>query len=236
MNGGRSSGLMHDKMIIVDSQTLFMGSWNLSYNDTYRNNNNLLQITEPRLIANYQAKFNELFVDKHFGTHATVKIPNPFLVIGGMQVENYMAPEDDVMAKLVQYVQGAQKSVHYMIFTYTHADLSAAMIARAKAGVDVQGVIEDRGATEGALVPLFCAKLPVKVDGNKYTMHHKVIIIDGQTVITGSFNFTKSADTENDDNVLVLHSAAVAALYEQEYQKVYGLGTVPKAADIKCTK
>jgi phosphatidylserine/phosphatidylglycerophosphate/cardiolipin synthase-like enzyme len=236
VNGGRSSGLMHDKMIIVDSKTLFMGSWNLSYNDTFRNNNNLLKITDPKLIANYQAKFNELFVDKHFGTHAKVKIPNPSLAIDGVQVENYMAPEDDVMAKLVQYVQGAKKSVHYMIFTYTHADLSAAMISRSKAGVDVEGVIEDRGASQGALPDLFCANLPVKTDGNKYTMHHKVIVIDSQTVITGSFNFTKSADTENDDNVLVIHSAAVAALYEQEFQKIYGAGNVPAAADIKCTK
>jgi len=164
------------------------------------------------------------------------RIPNPSLVIDGVQVENYMAPEDNVMAKLVQSVQGAKKSVHYMIFTYTHADLSAAMIASSKAGVDVEGVIEDRGASEGALPALFCAKLPVKTDGNKYTMHHKVIIIDGQTVITGSFNFTKSADTENDDNVLVIHSAAVAALYEQEFQKIYGAGNVPAAANVKCTK
>ena len=234
VNGGRSSGLMHDKIIIVDSKILFIGSWNLSYNDSYRNNNNLLKITDPRLIANYQAKFNELFVSKKFGTHAAVKVPNPSLVIDGVQVENYMAPEDDVMDKLVQYVQGARTSVHYMIYTYTHADLSSAMIARAKAGVDVKGVIEDRGATEGALVPLYCAKLPVEVDGNKYTMHHKVIIIDGQTVITGSFNFTKAADTENDDNVIVIHSAAVAALYEQEFQKIYGQGKAPDAANIKC--
>jgi len=234
VDGGRSSGLMHDKMVIVDGATLFMGSWNLSYNDTYRNNNNLLKITDPKLIANYQAKFNELFVDKHFGAKAKVKVPNPSLVIDGVTVENYMAPEDEVMAKLVQYVGTAQKTVHYMIFTYTHDDLANAMIARAKAGVQVEGVIENRGASQGSLVPLFCAGMPVKTDGNKYTMHHKVIVIDGQTVVTGSFNFTRSADTENDDNVLVIHSPAVAAIYEQEYQKVSSIGLTPQAADIKC--
>ena len=236
VNGGRSSGLMHDKMIIVDSKTLFMGSWNLSYNDTYRNNNNLLKITDPKLIANYQAKFNELFVDHKFGSHAQVKVPYPSLSIDGVQVENYFAPEDHVMDKLVSYVQNAKKSVHYMIYTYTDTDLANAMIAQSQAGLDVQGVIEERASTEGALVPLFCAKLPVKVDGNKYTMHHKVIIIDGETVITGSFNFTKSADTVNDDNVLVIHSPAVAALYEQEFQRIYGAGSAPKAAAIKCKK
>jgi phosphatidylserine/phosphatidylglycerophosphate/cardiolipin synthase-like enzyme len=234
VDGGRSSGLMHDKMIIVDGQTLFMGSWNMAYNDTYRNNNNLLEISEPRLIANYQAKFNELFVDKHFGSKAKVKVPNPSLTIDGVQVENYFAPEDDVMARLVSYVQGATKSVHTMIFTYTHADLSAAMIASAKKGVDVLTVIENRGASQGALPALFCAGLAVKTDGNPYTMHHKVMIIDGQIVITGSFNFTKSADTSNDDNVLVIHSAAVAALYEAQFQTIYGMGETPKAADITC--
>ena len=234
VDGGRSSGLMHDKIYIVDGKTLFMGSWNLSYNDTYRNNNNVLRITDPKLIANYQAKFNELYVDKKFGTHAQVKVPNPSLTIDGVAVENYFSPEDDVMSKLVGYVQGAKKSVHFMIFTYTHQDLSDAMIARAKAGVDVQGVIENRGASQGAMVPLACAKLPVKLDGNKYTMHHKVIILDGNTVITGSFNFTQSADKENDDNVIVIHSAAVAAQYEQEYQKIYGQGTAPDTSGYKC--
>ena len=138
------------------------------------------------------------------------------------------------MDKLVQYVQGAKKSVHYMIFTFTDQDLANAMIAQSKAGLDVQGVIEDRGASQGALPSLFCAKLPVKIDGNKYTMHHKVIVIDGQTVITGSFNFTKSADTANDDNLLVIHSPAVAALYEQEYQRINAAGKVPAAANITC--
>jgi phosphatidylserine/phosphatidylglycerophosphate/cardiolipin synthase-like enzyme len=235
-DGGRTNGLMHDKMVIIDGKLLFMGSWNLSYNDTYRNNNNLLRITDPKIIANYQAKFNEMFVKKLFGAKAEVKVPYPTMAIDGVKVENYFSPEDEVMAKLVALVGSAKKSVHYIIFTYTHLDLSNAMIARAKAGVQVSGVIEDRGASQGALVPLFCAKLPVKTDGNKYTMHHKVIIIDGETVITGSYNFTKSADDSNDDNVLVIHSPAVAALYEQEYQKLYASGETPDAKEIDCAK
>jgi len=234
VDGGRSSGLMHNKIIIVDGKTLFMGSWNMSYNDTYRNNNNLLVITDPTLIANYQAKFNELFVDKRFGTHATVGAQTPSLTPGGVPVENYFSPVDHVMDKLVSAVQGAQKTVHYMIFTYTDQPLAQAMIARAKAGLEVEGVIEDRGASQGAFPSIFCAGLPVKLDGNKYTMHHKVIIIDGQTVITGSFNFTKTADQANDDNVLIIHSPAVAALYEGEFQKIYGQGVTQDASKVKC--
>lgn len=234
VNGGRSNGLMHDKIIIIDSHILFMGSWNMSYNDTFRNNNNLLEITDPTLIANYQAKFNELFLDKKFGTHATVGAQTPQLNIGGVQVLNYFSPVDNVMDKLVGLVNGAQHSVRFMIFTYTDQNLANAMIGRFQAGVDVAGVIENRGASQGALIPLACAKVPVKVDGNKYTMHHKVIVIDNQIVITGSFNFTKSADTANDDNVLIINDPAVAQQYLQEFDRINAVAKDPDPTDIKC--
>ena len=234
VNGGRSSGLMHDKIIIIDGKILYMGSWNMSYNDTFRNNNNLLRITNTTLIANYQAKFNELFVDKRFGTHAEVGAQTPQMTINGVQVENYFSPVDHVTDKLVSYVQGAQKSIRFMIFTYTSSGLANAMIARYQAGVDIQGVIEDRGASNGALVPLFCAKLPVKVDGNKYTMHHKVIVSDESIVITGSFNFTKSADEENDDNVIIIHNPDLARLYLQEFDRIWSQGKSPDPTIISC--
>lgn len=234
VNGGRSSGLMHDKIIIVDSRILFVGSWNLSYNDTFRNNNNLLEITDPTLIANYHAKFNELFVGQQFGRHATVGAQTPQMNIGGVQVENYFSPVDLVMDKLIAYVQGAQRSIRFIAFTYTDVNLANAMIERFQAGVDVKGVIENRGASNGAMVPLFCATLPVQVDGNKYTMHHKVIVIDESIVITGSYNFTKSADDENDDNVIVIHSPALARLYLQEFDRVNSIAQPPDG--ITCTK
>jgi phosphatidylserine/phosphatidylglycerophosphate/cardiolipin synthase-like enzyme len=236
VDGGRLDGLMHDKMIIIDGKTLFVGSWNLSYNDTYRNNNNLLKITNPNIIANYQAKFEELFVDRRFGASARVKVPNPSVTIDGVRVENYFAPEDEVTARLLGLIQQAKKSVHFMVYTYTDKDLAAAMISKARAGLDVQGVIESRGADQGALASLYCADLPVRTDGNRYTMHHKVMIIDGQMVITGSFNFTKAANEVNDDNVIVIHSPDVAALYEQEYQRMMSAGKTPQSANVSCKK
>jgi phosphatidylserine/phosphatidylglycerophosphate/cardiolipin synthase-like enzyme len=227
VGGGRSNGLMHDKIIIVDGVILFMGSWNMSYNDTFRNNNNMLVITSQRLIDNYEAKFNELFVDQKFGAKAKVGAQNPQVTINNVEVDNYFSPVDKVMDKIVTEVNKAQKSVKFMAFTYTDARLSGAMIAQFKKGIKVQGVIENRGASQGALPALFCAKVPVETDGNKYTMHHKVIIIDDQVVITGSFNFTNSADTANDDNILIIRNASVAALYTQEFDRIYAQGNTP---------
>jgi phosphatidylserine/phosphatidylglycerophosphate/cardiolipin synthase-like enzyme len=236
VDAGREYGIMHDKIVIVDGKTLYMGSWNLAYNDTYRNNNNLLKITDPQIIANYQAKFNELFVDKKFGNRTVVKAPAPNMVIDGTAVENYFSPADDVMDKLIRYVSGARKSIHFMAFTFTYENLANAIIERSKAGLDVQGVIEGQDAAQGVMAYLYCARTPVKVDGNKYIMHHKVIIIDGQVVITGSFNFTRSADVYNDENVVVIHNAAIAAQYEQEYQRVLSIAQNPSANETKCGK
>jgi phosphatidylserine/phosphatidylglycerophosphate/cardiolipin synthase-like enzyme len=233
VDGGRSNGLMHNKIIVVDGATLFMGSWNMSYNDTFRNNNNLLKITDRTLIANYQAKFNELFVDKRFGTKAKVGAQTPQTTLDGVPVANYFSPVDKVIEKLVARVNGAQHSIKFMAFTYTQKDLANAMIARSKAGVQVEGVIENRGASQGAAPTLYCANIPTKLDGNKYTMHHKVMILDDKTVITGSFNFTQTADDANDDNVLIIDSPAVATLYNQEFDKVYGQAKDQSGVDCK---
>lgn len=231
-DGGRSTGLMHNKFILIDGAILYTGSWNMSFNDTFRNNNNLLRITNHELVANYQAKFNEMFVDHRFGAKSTVGASTPRLTMDGITVENYFSPHDHIMSKLVALVDGAKSSVHFLAFTFTSPDLADAMIARDKAGVGVRGVIENRGALQGVLPDLFCKGIAVRTDGNQYTMHDKVIILDGQTVITGSFNFTQSADRYNDENVIILHDPALAALYEQEFGRIVAAAKQP--SNVRC--
>jgi phosphatidylserine/phosphatidylglycerophosphate/cardiolipin synthase-like enzyme len=62
-------------------------------------------------------------------------------------------------------------------------------------------------------------------------MHHKVIIIDGEIVVIGSYNFSTSADEENDENVLIIHSPAIAAQFEAEFQRVYETALNPPKKD-----
>ncbi|HRE48273.1 MAG TPA: phospholipase D-like domain-containing protein [Aggregatilineales bacterium] len=230
--GGRSSGLMHNKIVIIDGRLLYVGSWNLSFNDTYNNNNNLLEIRNPALIANYQAKFNEMYVEAKFGRQARVGAMQPSLTIDGTAVNVYFAPVDKVMEKVVAEVKNSRRSIRFMIFTFTHADLSGAIIERMGKGVTVQGVIESRGASQGAMPTLVCAKVPVRVEGGGGTMHHKVIIIDNEVVITGSFNFTKSATEQNDENLLIIRNKRLAQAYIAEFDKMWALSSAP--ANVTC--
>ena len=235
VNGSHKPGLMHNKFILVDGWRLFTGSWNLTYSDTYSNNNNLLEITSQRLIANYQAKFNELFVAQRYGSQARVGALTPALKLDGVQVENYFSPPDGVSAHLLQYIRAARQSIHFMSFTFTDQALAAAMVERARAGVAVRGVMDARNPGRGALRQFQCAGRPVRLDGNRYALHHKVIILDAATVITGSYNFTQAANEQNDENLLVIHDRAAAAQFLAEYARVEALGKAPDSSDLDCS-
>ena len=63
--------------------------------------------------------------------------------------------------------------------------------------------------------------LNVLQDGNRRIMHHKVIILDGETVIFGSFNFSASANDSNDENVIIVHDTLFARLFQEEFELVW---------------
>jgi phosphatidylserine/phosphatidylglycerophosphate/cardiolipin synthase-like enzyme len=71
------------------------------------------------------------------------------------------------------------------------------------------------------------AGLDVWLDGNPYLMHHKVFVLDGATVIFGSFNFSVSAQQDNDENLLIVDDAFLAQQFESEFAKVYAAAKQP---------
>ena len=98
------------------------------------------------------------------------------------------------------------------------------MVRRAQRGVKVSGVF-DKGQSRANIGTEYDklreAGLDVRLDGNKNKMHHKVIIVDEQVVITGSYNFSVNADRINDENLLVIHNRDIARQYLEEFERVY---------------
>lgn len=213
----------HSKFIVIDGQRIWTGSWNLKDNDTYRNDNNLILIESPELAENYTREFEEMFVNRRFGGRKTVETPHPQVTIQGILIENYFSPRDQVANHIVQTLQNAQKDIRFLAFSFTSDSIAKAMLDRAKAGVSVAGVFETRGGDTSASEygRMKRAGLDVRLDGNPFTMHHKVIIIDESIVITGSYNFSAQADDANDENVVIIHSPEIAALYLAEFDRVY---------------
>jgi phosphatidylserine/phosphatidylglycerophosphate/cardiolipin synthase-like enzyme len=223
---GRSA-FMHDKFAVIDGVTVWTGSMNFTFNDAYRNNNNVVEITSTRLAQNYTAEFEEMFTRREFGPGAHDPTPNPALTINETVVENYFSPDDGVAAHILDALNSAESSIYFMAFSFTRTDFADALVAKAGEGVTVQGVFETRQVAAGgdaawnALTAAGLANLRVRQDGNKYNLHSKVFIIDGQIVVTGSYNFSRNAEENNDENVLFIHDPEIAAAYFAEWQKVW---------------
>jgi phosphatidylserine/phosphatidylglycerophosphate/cardiolipin synthase-like enzyme len=228
------SALMHNKFMIIDGSTVWTGSWNFTYNDTYRNINNTLVFSEPITVSAYQTEFNEMFEDHSFGPQSAVTTGSGFSE-GGVTMRALFAPEDDVANVLLQTVSSAQRTVHFMAFSFTYDALGDLMLNQVELGIPVRGIFETTGSETqfGELTKLYCARVPVFQDGYPHIMHHKVIIIDGEIVITGSFNFSSSAIESNDENLIIIRDPDLAAEYLAEFDRQQAVAVIPTG--IECT-
>jgi len=223
--GDRREGLMHHKFVVLDGEEVWTGSMNLTLSDGYFNDNNLLRLRSPLLAQNYAREFDEMFVEDRFGDASRKDTPSPVLEVEGTVVENLFSPDDGVAHRIVQLLSQARSSIEFMAFAFTSEELAEAMLDRSRSGVAVRGVFEASQVAGGAsqFSRLRDAGLDVRLDGNPRNLHHKVILIDGQIVITGSYNFSRSAEIRNDENVLIMHNPELAQAYRAEFERVMGL-------------
>jgi phosphatidylserine/phosphatidylglycerophosphate/cardiolipin synthase-like enzyme len=211
---------------------VWTGSTNVTVNGSFRNNNNVLALHSPALAAIYEREFTEMWRGE-FGPTSPSTVDEQALTIEGVSVRVLFAPEDEVIGHLVPLVEGARENIRFMAFSFTHDALGDAVLGRARAGVDVRGIFETRGSeTEySELRKLHCAQVPVRQDGNPGTFHHKVFVIDGETVVTGSFNFSENADDSNDENTVVITHREIAAQYLAEFERRWAEAAPP---DVRC--
>lgn len=221
--GDRRQGLMHNKFIVIDRYEVWTGSMNMTLNGAYHNNENLIRIRSPRLAENYLTEFDEMFFDDLFGDASPANTPYPTLTINGTKVEVYFSPDDGVQAQVLRQIDRAQHSVYFLTFSLTSNPLRDALIDAHQRGVAVAGVIEsDQSRNEGCdYLPLLQAGVDVRLDSNPNSMHHKVFIIDGQIIVTGSYNYSSSAEGRNDENLIILHNIDIAQLYRQEFDRIF---------------
>ena len=222
--GDRREGLMHDKFTVIDRLEVWTGSMNYTLSDTYRNNNNLVRLRSERLAEDYTTEFEEMFVEDRFGPGSPADTPYSQLAVDGTDLEVYFSPEDGTAVRLVDLVQAAQESVYFLAYSFTQDELAEALLERSQAGIDVAGVMEARQveSNTGSDYELFRdAGLDVRLDGNPNHMHHKVLIIDRRIVVTGSYNFSRSAEERNDENTLVIHSPEFTAPFLEEFQRLF---------------
>ncbi len=216
------SALMHNKFWIFDQKIVWTGSTNITVNGIFKQNNNVLVIRSSDIAFAYEREFQELW-NGQFGPRAPSTINNQWAIVDGTPVQVLFSPEDKIVGNLIALVKDAQVSVRFLAFSFTDYPLAQTMIDRAKAGVDVKGVFETFGSSSpnSELQTFWCAGVPARQDGNSGFLHNKVIIVDNSIVVTGSLNFSSNADDSNEENVVIVDNTEIAALYLQEFDKLW---------------
>lgn len=135
-----------------------------------------------------------------------------------------------VEEKLIGFIDAAQSSIHIASFEFDLANVARALIAAKERGVDVRwvtddehGLLADTEPEHGQFAMLTAAGIEVKDDlGRSAFMHNKFWIFDREIVWTGSTNITKSGIYTQNNNVIVVRSAELAAIYELEFDEMWG--------------
>jgi phosphatidylserine/phosphatidylglycerophosphate/cardiolipin synthase-like enzyme len=226
----QQEGVINNRFIVIDQSQVWTGSLNYSSSGVFRENNALIRIFSEEIAADYTKEFDEMFVNGQFGQLVVPETPYPVVTIQGTQVEVLFSPDDVVVARLSQLLGTAQESIYFLAYAFASEDLGQIIRDRAAQGIKVSGVLEFDQVDPNQVNPnpnqiealnLFRqAGLDVRLHSAPEVMYHKLMIIDGKIVVMGSYDFTNRAETDNDENVLIIHSEMIAQKFMEEFQRV----------------
>ena len=215
--------IMHNKFVIVDARYIWTGSYNFTVNGTRKNDNNALILESPEIAACYLSKFNE-YIDGKFGPKARQKTFRGRVVLGRMPVIVAFSPSDGVRNIILDELSSAKNSVKLMAFSFTDQEIANRLGDLAKKGVSVKCLFDYGQANSKYSQDSYLRGCGVKIKlspNRSGKMHHKVIVIDEETVITGSYNYSKNAELSNDENILILKNREIAAHYLKEFKRCW---------------
>jgi phosphatidylserine/phosphatidylglycerophosphate/cardiolipin synthase-like enzyme len=192
------SGLMHQKILILDDEMVFLGSANFTTHSLRMHDNLVVGLVSQKI-----ARFL-----KETAPHSSGYLRS---MVSGQDVELWLLPDPKghALADLRKKIRAASRTLRVALFTLTHKGLTEELIHAKKRGVDVTVAIDMHsalGASLLAIEELKAAGVRVLYSQGVQLLHHKFVYIDEQTLVTGSANWTKAAFAKNSDCILILHN------------------------------
>jgi phosphatidylserine/phosphatidylglycerophosphate/cardiolipin synthase-like enzyme len=131
------------------------------------------------------------------------------------------SPQGGCASKITAEIARAKKSVRIAGYVFTSRTIAKALVAAKEKKLEVEVVVDDTNKADSRSATAFLKEngVPVYFDSKHAIFHNKVIIIDGKRILTGSYNWTASAELKNAENVLFLTNTKLAAEYEKDFQK-----------------
>jgi len=137
----------------------------------------------------------------------------------------YFSPGPNCRIAIEQAMETALSELLICVFTISDDRLSDAIMAAHRSGLTVRVIsdndkMHDRGSDVERLSQ---AGVDVRIDCSPEHMHHKFMVIDGHTVMTGSYNWTRSAETRNEENIIAVDDPLLANRFSEEFERIWKL-------------
>ena len=131
----------------------------------------------------------------------------------------YFTPPAGGASGLIKHIDASKKSIKVMAYGFTALLLSDALTRAHRRGVKVELIQDEKSSQNNrdAINQLIAVGVDVRSDGKHAIQHNKVMVIDDDIVITGSYNFTNSAEKRNAENIIILKSDYAAKRYAENW-------------------
>lgn len=242
--GSSPYGIMHNKFMVIDANSpdpndavVWTGSTNWSVAQFDYDYDNVVILQDSALAHVYRAEFNMMWGDTGMTPNNSLSKFGPFktdlgrhnFTIDGKQVELYFSPSDNTNSHIASTINTADKDLYFGLYIVTDGTDANNIITRKNNGVYVAGIIDAYGQTaSGTEYPALLSALTSTnlkgYNGGSNIYHNKYLIVDPSDVcsdplvLTGSHNWTSSANTKNDENTLIIHDASVANQFYQSFR------------------
>lgn len=142
------------------------------------------------------------------------------LTLQNVPAQVYFSPNGGGQEAIVRTLGEAKKSVYVQAYSFTSEPIAKALLEAHKRGVHVEAILDksQKGERYTSATFLQNSGIPVFIDDAHAIAHNKVMIIDEETLVTGSFNFTKAAQEKNAENLLLLRSKDLARIYLENWK------------------
>jgi phosphatidylserine/phosphatidylglycerophosphate/cardiolipin synthase-like enzyme len=214
VNSDYNPHIFHQKFIIRDSESVLTGSTNFTETGTSANLNHIIIIHDKRIARIYNNEFTEI-QQGHFGKQNEGHDSSPAEVpVSGVRIKTLFAPDHNPEMEIMKQIAKARSRIDFAIFTFAASSgIDDQLVFARNAGITVRGALFANQANqkwsakkilndaEAELYLVPKAGLPSPAPRK---LHHKLMVIDEQIIIAGSFNYTGPANYLNDENILII--------------------------------
>jgi phosphatidylserine/phosphatidylglycerophosphate/cardiolipin synthase-like enzyme len=217
--------IFHQKYIVRDSRAVLTGSTNFTETGVGANLNHVVVVDAKKVANAYTQEFNEISRGR-FGRRSVDNDEKPReVMVSAVRVKPLFAPDHSPEMEIMKHIAKARRRIDFAVFTFSKSSgIDDALILQSKTGLPIRGALDRRQANQK-----WAATRPVKNAGAELylvggtdavrKLHHKLMVIDDQVTIFGSFNYTGPANATNDENILVIGNLDASTAAERAAQR-----------------